>query len=228
MQKKTGIILGASAAALIILGATLGPVIYRDVFAAPAADAPTTALENAAAPELGADELAGEWTVGSGSTAGYRVDEVLNGTDVTVTGRTEQVSGSVTASATGIEAAVISVDTASIATDNGTRDNYFRGTVARSAQFPQATFTLTAPIAFPADPTAAGPHTATATGTLSFAGVERSVSAEISAVIDGTTVRLAGSVPLVFADYGVSAPDLGFVKVEDHGSVEFILNLERA
>nr|WP_245542796.1 hypothetical protein [Pseudoclavibacter soli] len=38
----------------------------------------------------------------------------------------------------------------------------------------------------------------------------------------------AGSIPITFADFGVTAPSLGFVSVEDHGEVEFLLNLAQA
>ena len=31
--------------------------------------------------------------------------------------------------------------------------------------------------------------------------------------------------PATFADFGIEAPDLGFVSVEDQGSVEFLLRL---
>jgi hypothetical protein len=33
--------------------------------------------------------------------------------------------------------------------------------------------------------------------------------------------------PLVSAEHGVEAPDLGFVRVEDRGAVEFLLRLAR-
>jgi hypothetical protein len=37
--------------------------------------------------------------------------------------------------------------------------------------------------------------------------------------------RRLRSIPLTFADFGIEAPDLGFVSVEDQGSVEFLLRL---
>ncbi|PGM32354.1 polyisoprenoid-binding protein, partial [Bacillus cereus] len=33
--------------------------------------------------------------------------------------------------------------------------------------------------------------------------------------------------PITFADYGVQAPDLGFVPVDDDGAVEFSVELAR-
>jgi hypothetical protein len=39
-------------------------------------------------------------------------------------------------------------------------------------------------------------------------------------------VQVIGSVPVTFADFGVEAPSLGFVTVEDEGSIEFSLQLQ--
>ena len=36
--------------------------------------------------------------------------------------------------------------------------------------------------------------------------------------------QVVGTIPITFSDYGVEAPDLGFVSVEDTGSIEFSLN----
>ncbi len=46
--------------------------------------------------------------------------------------------------------------------------------------------------------------------------------------LNGDGGQLSGSIPITFADYGVTAPSLGFVTVEKTGSVEFLLNLEKA
>jgi len=40
-----------------------------------------------------------------------------------------------------------------------------------------------------------------------------------------TGVDASGSIPLTFADVGIEAFHLGFVGVEDQGSVEFLLHL---
>ena len=78
--------------ALLVLALVAGPLIY----AALDEDAPpaTTVQAQPEGVELTA-ETDGTWTVGPGSTAGYRVDEVLNGVDNTVAGTTSQVSGKV-------------------------------------------------------------------------------------------------------------------------------------
>jgi polyisoprenoid-binding protein YceI len=232
LSARTKVIIGA--AVVVLLGGTAaiaGPIIYRDVIVGPADDTPSAALEaddSLEASTLDEDTLAGEWTVTDGSFAGYRVDEVLNGTDVTVTGRTEQVSGTVATSDTEVTAATVTVDVGSIATDSSSRDSYFRDQALRVSEHPTATFELTSPIPAPTDASLDEQQTVTATGILTLAGESQEVTAELTAVVSGDTVRIAGSVPITFADYGVDAPSLGFVEVEPTGFVEFLIVLEQS
>jgi polyisoprenoid-binding protein YceI len=224
MKKNTKIGLGVAAAVVVVLGVTAafaGPVIYRDLVVGEPEAAPTAALTPGSS-TLDASQLTGDWSIGDGSTAGYRVDEVLNGTDVTVVGSTDQVSGTITVDGTSITAATIDVDVASIATDSGNRDDYFRGTAMQVNRFPTATFTLTEPIeaAVPSDGEVASVD---ATGELTLHGVTKTVSVPLQAALSGDGVQVSGSIPVTFSDYGVEAPDLGFVSVEDQGTVEFLV-----
>ncbi|WP_022894637.1 YceI family protein [Agromyces subbeticus] len=235
MQKRTKIITVSIVAGAIVLGATAaiaGPIFYRDVIvgeaeAAPSVTAAPTATSGTDA-EAAASDLSGSWNVATGSYAGYRLDEVLNGTDVTVVGRTEEVAGSLTVEGDTLTAGEITVDMASIATDSGNRDAYFRDTALRTSEFPTATFTLTAPVTATAAPVAGEVQTVTATGDLTIAGVTRSVSVELEAVLNGADGQVAGSIPITFADFGVEAPNLGFVSVEPDGFIEFSLVLAPA
>lgn len=235
MQKRTKIITASILAGVLALGATAaiaGPLIYRDLVVGEADAAPsvtarpteTSAADDSATPA----DLSGEWTVADGSFAGYRVDEVLNGTDVTVTGRTEQVTGELAVDGLTLTAASFTVDVASIATDSGNRDDYFRSNAMRVDQYPTASFVLTEPISVDTAPTAGEVQQVTATGELELAGVTRAVTVELEAVLNGAGGQVAGSIPITFADFGVEAPDLGFVSVEPDGFVEFSLELERA
>ena len=233
-SQKLLISMGVGVLAVTAIAAVAGPVIYRDFIAAPAAESPHLGAdsgligERSGAP-LVASDLAGEWHVGEGSSAGYRVDEVLGDTDVTVTGRTTQVAGSLTVSAAGdaLDAAEFTVDVASIETDSAPRDNYFRSTALRTDEFPEATFTLTSPVPFDQLPAAGEPVQLRAMGELTIAGVTQPVSAHVSVRSDGETAEIAGSVPIHFADFGVTAPQLGFVQVAPDGAVEFQLVARR-
>jgi polyisoprenoid-binding protein YceI len=183
-----------------------------------------TAEPDTAAPPVSADDLAGAWTVAAGSQAGYRVDEVLNGQDVTVVGRTPDVSGSITVEGSAVTAAQVDVEMSSITTDSANRDDQFRS-ILSTDEFPTATFTLTAPmdVAGVVD----GVVTVDGTGELTIAGTTQPVTVSFQAQTTADGVEVTGSVPVVFSDYGVDAPNLGFVKVEDRGTVEMLLVLER-
>jgi hypothetical protein len=99
--------------------------------------------------------LAGTWTVGPDSTAGYRVEEQLFGVQAnTAAARTNEVTGSITIDGTTVTDAEMTVDMASMksvgteldAAIANRRDEQFRGRIMSTDQFPNATFTLTEPI----------------------------------------------------------------------------------
>jgi len=224
MKKKTGIIVGAAAVLVVGLGVTAavaGPAFYRDVIVGEPEAAPTVSVTPGAT-TIDTSDLSGAWTVGDGSSAGYRVDEVLNGTDVTVVGTTDQVTGSVTVEGDTVTAATVDVDVASIATDSANRDGYFRDDAMEAATYPTATFVLTQPIdaGVPAD---GDVETVEATGDLTMHGVTKSVTVSLQAALSGDGVQVSGSVPVTFSDFGVDAPSFGFVQVEDSGTVEFLV-----
>jgi polyisoprenoid-binding protein YceI len=230
--KKRPWILFALAAVVVLaaLAAIFGPQLYAQ------SQGPAPAPLSVASPSSGASRPAtspaatqgddGTWTVASASQAGYRIREVLNGANVTVVGRTDKVTGSATVSGSRLTKAKIDVDVAGIATDSGNRDNYFRGTVMKSDTFPTASFTLTSPVTIPA--LSSAPAAVEAKGTLELAGQRRDVTAKLQVVRDGSKVAVSGTIDLVLADFGITPPDLGFVKVENTGSVEFLVNLEKA
>lgn len=233
-MKTSHIVIAASGAlATIAIAVIAGPVIYRDFIAAPAAELPALGADEsimAGGEPLDTEQLVGEWQVGRGSQVGYRVNEVLNGTDVTVTGRTEEITGTLSIAAPEhsdegfvLEAAEFTVDVASIATDSANRDSYFRDQAINAGEHPTATFTLTEPVAFDHTPTAGDVEQIEATGTLLIAGTTRDVVLGAAVRSDGKTAEIAGSIPITFTDFGVDPPDFNFVKVEPEGFIEFQL-----
>lgn len=234
---KTLIITAVCVTAVGALAAIAAPVIYRDFIAAPAADAPRlsaddSALQQAAGAPLDPADFSGDWSIGAGSFAGYRVDEVLNGTAVTVTGRTESVTGTLSIDALTLSEASFSVDVASIATDNPQRDNYFRTEVAHTDTHPTATFVLSAPTSVPKMPRSGEVISQEISGELTLNGVTHTVSftAQIQAtapsVEQPASAQVSGQIPIAFADFDMTAPTLGFVSVEQKGIVEFTLNAQ--
>lgn len=224
-KRRKAVIWISVIAAVVVLGvvaAVVGTNLYTSNENAKASAAPSVAASRAPSTLDDAD-LSGAWTVGGDSEAGYRVHEVLNGSDVTVTGRTDSVTGSATVDGSAITKAEITVQVADIATDSNQRDSYFRDSAMDAAAFPTATFALTEPIA-DAVPTGSGTTKVEATGNLTLHGVTKPVTATLEVGLNGDGVDISGSIPITFSDYGVQAPDLGFVKVDDSGAVEFLVH----
>ena len=204
---------------LLVVAAFVGPAVYAALVNRHADPAPTL---SAGASVGAAGPLAdGRWTVGAGSFAGYRVHEVLQGHDATVTGRTDRVSGQVTVSGGRVTAGTVTVQVGSIHTDEPPRDSYFRSTALETSRFPTATFTLTASV-----PASSG--SVTLPGRLTVHGVTRDVRVPAQAATGRAGADLVASLPVTWADYGVKAPRLPFVTVDDHGTIELQLHLVRA
>lgn len=236
MSKRSKVLIGAGIGVVVLIVAVLvGTRLYANWVNSNADDVPTlSASSTASSSEQGstddatseagtdgaADSLSGEWTVGEGSFAGYRVDEVLNGQDVTVTGRTEDVSGSVTLEDGTLTAGQIEVDLTTVATDESSRDDYFRSTALETDAYPTATFVLTEPVAVVTDGS-----DLTLVGELTLHGVTQPVTVTAQAGSSEDALQVVGSAPITFADFDVEAPNLGFVTVEDAGSIEFSLEL---
>jgi polyisoprenoid-binding protein YceI len=220
-RRRTWSIVGGIAG-VVVVAAVAGPLVYASL-EADAAPPPTVQVQ----PQdvVLTAETDGTWTVGPNSSAGYRVDEVLNGADVTVAGKTQEVSGSAVVAGGDLTGAEVTVDVASITTDRSQRDAYFRSNVMEVDEHPTATFAVDDPVDLPE--LTGTPVTVPVSGDLTVAGVTRPVRTEISVVRTAAGVDVSGSVPVTFADYGLEAPDLGFVRVEDHGSVEFLVHLVR-
>lgn len=222
MRRVAKVAIGVGAAVVIggTAAAVWGPGLYADWANRAAAEEPV--LDATGGPLPDATSLDGVWVVSDGSFAGYRVHEVLRGEDVTVTGRTDEVTGSVTLGGGTITEASVDVDVESIATDEPPRDAYFRGTVMEVGTYPTAAFELTEPA-----PLTSGESAVELTGDLTIRDATRevTVTAEVAATESG--VQVVGSVPVTFSDFGVQAPSLGFVTVDGEGSVEFSLHLER-
>ena len=91
-------------------------------------------------------------------------------------------------------------------------------------QFPTATFKLTSPIDLGSVPADGQEISVTATGQLTLHGVTKDVEIPLKAKLSGDVIAVTGSLPIVFADYGVEAPtSFVVVSIEDHGEMELQL-----
>ena len=225
-RRKIALIIVSAAVVLGALAVIVGPYIYRDLIvgeapATPTVDQPAT-NPNAQISETSA---AGTWNVSNGSYAGYRVDEVLRGVNVTVVGRTSDVSGDITIADSKVTSGKITVDVTTIATTEPSRDSYFRSNVVETREFPTATFELIDAIEIPSSDYADKQGEHVINGKLTLHGVTKDVTLTVQAGYDGTQVQIAGSIPTSWADYGMTTPSLGFVEVESSGFIEFLITL---
>ncbi|MEQ1700048.1 MAG: YceI family protein [Ilumatobacteraceae bacterium] len=170
----------------------------------------------------------GEWLIAGGSEVGYRVDESINGFDTTAHGRTQAITGAFTIDGTAVSAGNFTVDMTTFKSDESRRDGQFNGRIMDVANFPTATFVLTAPIDFQQVPTDGTTITATATGDLTLRGTTVSVTFEVEATFANGRVGVLGKIPVVFADFGIPNPSVATITTEDNGLLEFVLIFDRA
>jgi len=227
-------------AALVVL-AVAGPFVYIHFFdgstpaalsLSPSTSSSTSASAAGSSQATGTAASApvtGTWTVGSGSTAGYRVNEVLLGQNATAVGRTSTISGHLTIAGSAVTAAAFSVPMDTIHSDKSQRDAQFDGRIMDVAQYPAGTFTLTSPIDLGSLPASGAIKDYTAHGRLTLHGTTRPVTFTLTAELTGGHIEVAGDIPVLFSDYNIQNPSFaGFVTTQDHGLLEFLLVLDRA
>jgi polyisoprenoid-binding protein YceI len=189
----------------------------------------TSTTASASAAVTSASSLDGTWNVASGSVAGYRIKETLFGQSNTAVGRTSTITGSITLTGTSVTEARFSVDMTTVKSDQSQRDDQFQGRIMDTATFPTATFVLSQPIALGSIPATGTIVTETATGKLTLHGTTKVVTFQLQARHTGsTTISVSGSIPVTFADYGISNPSGGPATTSSSGALEFLLNFSHA
>lgn len=175
------------------------------------------------------DSADGDWVVLTDDPeavfVGYRVLELFGGDTVKkeAAGRTPAVEGTMSVDGSQVTDVEITADLTGLESDSGRRDGVVQGSVLQTSEFPEATFVLTEPVDLGGAPELDTPVTTTATGDLTVHGVTKSVTFELEARWNGTTIDVAGSTPVVFADYDISAPDTPAVSVDTEGTIELQL-----
>lgn len=227
---------GAVALAVLVVGGTW---LYIHVIEGPApaplglrSGSSPSAAASSAGPSTAADAasaaVAGQWRVVSGSVVGYRVQEVLAGQNNTAVGRTSSISGGMTISGTTVRAASFTVQMATVHSDQSERDAQFDGRIMDTASYPTGKLTLTTPIDLGALPANGVIRSYQATASLTLHGHTRTVAFALQAERTGTGIGVSGSIPIVFAEYGIANPSFGsFVTTQDHGLLEFLVKFSR-
>lgn len=187
----------------------------------------STTTGGTAAPAEGVGGVDGQWKVVSGSQAGYRVEEVLFGQNATAVGRTGDVTGTIAVDGTRVVSGSFTVEMTTVQSDENRRDNQFRGRIMDVASHPTSTFTLTSPIDVGTLPADGQEVKVEATGDLTLRGTTKSVTFPLEAQRSGSSLRVAGTIPIRFEEWGIPNPSFGPAETEDHGELEFLLVLSR-
>ena len=162
---------------------------------------------------------------GTHSFVGYRVQETLGTIGAnTAVGRTPNVTGTLGISGSTVTDTTIEADLTALASDDQRRDGQLRQRGIQTNQFPTATFKLTSPIDLGSVPADGQEISVSAKGQLTLHGVTKDVEIPLKAKLSGDVIAVTGSLPIVFADYGVEAPtSFVVVSIEDHGEMELQL-----
>jgi polyisoprenoid-binding protein YceI len=223
------LVLGGVVLVIVVVG---GPFVYIHFIegtAPPRLAIPTTTSTGASGSAPTADQSAdGTWRISSGSQAGYRVQEVLFGQDNTAVGRTGDITGTVSIAHSAVTAGSFTVNLSTVTSDRSQRDGQFRGRIMNVARYPNATFVLSQPITLPAGAESGKTVSVQATGQLTLHGTTRQVAVSMQARLSGGAMQVSGSIPITFADWNITNPSLGPVTTQDHGTMEFLLNLSRS
>lgn len=200
---------------LVIVGAVL--VVKLEPVPAPLALPAATATP--------AGSIQGTWQVGAGSVAGFRIQETVLFVSNDVVERTNAVQGSLVIDGTTIRTATFQVDLTTITSHGKTQPQL--AVSLDTSSHPDATLVLTRPITLSPAVTSGATVTAVASGQLTLRGVTRPITFTITGHQDGTALQAVGSIPVVFADWGIQGPrgygPLG--SLADHGVIEFLVVL---
>jgi polyisoprenoid-binding protein YceI len=221
-------------AAILVMAAIAAPFVYIHFIEGPPPpkltlpQTTTTTSSGSKSASTGSVSLNGSWNVGTGSVAGYRVNEDLVGQHTTAVGRTSDVWGSLTVSGAQVTSAKFTVAMATVKSDQSQRNGQFDGRIMNVSQYPTATFTLTAPIDLSPLPTSGGTKQYSASGTLNLHGVTQAVTVPLQAEVQGSNVAVLGDITVPFAKWNIANPSIGgFVTTADQGTLEVLLILTK-
>lgn len=86
---------------------------------------------------------------------------------------------------------------------------------------------MTSPIDLGSLPADGATITVPLTGDLTVHGTQKSVTVDVTAQRSAGTISVNGTIPVVFADYGIPSPSFGPASVGDHGEIEFLINFTK-
>lgn len=208
------------AALIVVVVAVVAAAVKLQATPAP------LALPPAAAPPAG--PLDGGWQVASGSTAGFRIQQTVIGLTSDVVGRSDDITGTATIAGGHVTAAGFRVNLLALTYGKKTSPQFNKS--LDTIRYPDATITMARPVTLGRAFATGATTQLTAPARLTLHGVTHAVSVSLSARRDAANVRITGSIPITFADWGIPRPKgYGWLgSLADHGTAEFLLTLHHS
>ena len=209
----------ACVAALVVL-IVLAAGIFIKLQPSPAPLALPTGTASAPAGPLG-----GTWVAAAGSVAGFRVRESAFGMSNDTAGRTSAVTGTIVISGDRVTSGAFRIGLTSMKV-GGKAQPQFAASLGTSRD-PVATVTLTRPVTLNAAFASGATITERVTGRLAMHGISRPVVVTVSGRRDGSSLQVAGSIPVAFSRWDIRGPQsFGFIaSLASSGIAEFLLIL---
>jgi len=174
-----------------------------------------------------AGPIGGTWVLGPPSQAQYRVPEILLGLHHIAVGSTEKLSGKMVISGTTVTYVKVSVDMASVTSDQTGRNVAFRDFILDTGTYRYGYFTLTRPIQLGTVPPGGQQVTVQAVGNLELRGVTRPVTFPLHAERLGSQIVVSGSLTITFSQWHIPNPSFGVAQVGSQGTIGVLLYFHR-
>jgi polyisoprenoid-binding protein YceI len=186
----------------------------------------TSGADGAATPD-------GTWQVSDdgASYVGYRVKEQLAflSSPNEAVGRSHAVTGTMQVAGDTVEKVRVEADLTRLTSDESRRDNAIRQRGLESERYPTATLELAEPITLSAAPVEGQEVRGQGRGKLTVHGVTREVGLDLQGIWSGSSIQVAGQLPVKMSDFQIEPPRFGpVVSIEDSLSIDFKLVFGRA
>jgi polyisoprenoid-binding protein YceI len=238
MRRKRSLLLKIGAA-LVVVALAAFALVYFVLFPTSSPRkfqlATRASSETTQAQAVPASQVAGRWSIASGSQGGYRVREKLAflPAQSQAVGRTSALTGSATltdaAAHVNVTKASFVIDVSTLKSDKSMRDEKIHTIGLESDRYPKATFVLSKPIELPATAARGKVADVGATGALTIHGSTQNVTIPVEMRLTSGKLQAAGSITFPWSKFAMTAPSVGgFVNVTDSATMEFELQLTRS
>ena len=216
------IIIGIVVILVIAVGVTAAVLfIFPESITGPTAPPLQLPALDTAATNASTSPPDGTWIAGSGSLAGFRVEESFLVQTGTIVGRTSAVTGSLVISNNAVASGSFQVDLSTLTVGGKENASFFK--ILDTNTYPKATLTFTDPIIITSIPNSGQTVSSNGTGSLAMHGITHPVTFTFSARYDGIVLEAVGTAPVLASDWKIESP----FGIHDNDVIEFLVVLQK-